>query len=308
MRKPLRVLIAILDRKPGGSRGQSLVELTITLPLFLLMLLGMVEVGWLANNYLTLVDITREAGRYGSIRDPIRNWTPGDELSFNRMDCDTQLGSYNTPGEVFTAYPGPPLPGYTAGNEGPMDYYDGIACTVLANMSPLEFKHTVDDIVISVISYAVVDTGGGVLRASVTGRYPARSNECPDDGRDPFAPPWLPADQRDPLRYDDNIDFQRGYLFRGNHRTDENCLGSEFSIGEIEDLLNQTLVDSSGGAIRGEEIQEIPNNAIVLVEIFWAHEQLLGLPFFTWAGNPIPIYVWTFFPVTAAEPTPTPSN
>ncbi|NDJ86107.1 MAG: pilus assembly protein [Chloroflexi bacterium] len=300
----VKTLIAVLDRTPGQTRGQSLVELTITLPIFMVMLLGLVEIGWLANNYLTLVDVSREAGRYGSVRDPVENWVPGNELTYQRMDCDDEQGSYNKyRGEFEPSYPGPTVAGFSDGVDGPLDFYDGVACAVVTNMLPMEFDDSVDDIAVSVISYAIVDTGGGP-RASVTGRFPARSNECADDGRDPFNPPWL-ATGRDPDRFDAAVDGRRGYVFRGNHEED-GCIGSTFSISEIEDLINRTMLDETGDPITGLEASHLPNNAIVLVEIFWEHEQLLDLPFFTWIGNPIDLHVWSFFPVSSVEPTATP--
>ena len=61
MRGRLRRLLAVLDGTPTGTRGQSLVELTLTLPILLVMLMGLTEIGWYANNYLTLLDVVREA-------------------------------------------------------------------------------------------------------------------------------------------------------------------------------------------------------------------------------------------------------
>ncbi len=172
-------------------------------------------------------------------------------------------------------------------------------------MAPLEFDDEADDIVVSVIAYAVVDNSG-TPEAVVTGRFPSQSNECSDDSRDPFAPPFLPESERDPFRYETSVDDQRGYLFRGNYFTESGCRGSDFTITEIEDTINRTMLDDSGDPITDIEIGNIPNYAIVLVEIHWSHQQLLNLPFFTWIGNPIPMNVWSFFPVSAAEPTATP--
>lgn len=311
LKQTFKKTIAILDGTPTGTRGQSLMELSITFPIFMILLLGLVEIGWLANNYLTIVDVSREAGRYGSIRDPLL-WEPGTERNYERMDCDNDQGYFNKLGDTQT----PPvtnrasvisdLPGYTDGVDGDIAYYDGVACAVIINMAPLEFNDDVDDIVVSVISYVVIEQSG-TRSISIVGRYPAQSNECSDDGRDPFAPPWLPAGERDPIRYDGSTDGQRGYMFRGNHEVQPGCLGSEFDINEIEDLLNRTLVNDSGGSITQEELEGLPNNSIVMVEIFWENEQLLNLPFFTWIGNPLPLHVWSFFPVTASEPTATPA-
>jgi hypothetical protein len=64
-------------------RGQSLVELAITLPLLLLMLLGVFEVGWALRGYLTLVNGNREAARFA---------TRGVYLDFNEKADSKQVG------------------------------------------------------------------------------------------------------------------------------------------------------------------------------------------------------------------------
>ncbi len=95
MKKVFKTILAVLDRTPGSSRGQSLLELSLTMPVFFVMLLGLVEIGWMANNYLILVDVSREAGRYGSVRDPVENWVPGMEKTYHRMDCDDSVVTFN---------------------------------------------------------------------------------------------------------------------------------------------------------------------------------------------------------------------
>ena len=47
--------------------GQSAVELALTLPLLLLLIFGMVEMGWLASTRLMLDNVTREGVRSGII-------------------------------------------------------------------------------------------------------------------------------------------------------------------------------------------------------------------------------------------------
>lgn len=54
------------------SRGQSLVEFTILLPILIMMLSGLIEFGFMLNYYLDLIDAAREAARFASNDDPIR--------------------------------------------------------------------------------------------------------------------------------------------------------------------------------------------------------------------------------------------
>jgi hypothetical protein len=54
-------------------RGQSLVEFAILLPLVLIMLSGLIEFGFLLNEYLDLIDAAREVARFAADEDPIRD-------------------------------------------------------------------------------------------------------------------------------------------------------------------------------------------------------------------------------------------
>lgn len=54
-------------------RGQSLVEFTVLLPLLLIMLSGLIEFGFLLNDYLDLIDATREVARFATDEDPLRD-------------------------------------------------------------------------------------------------------------------------------------------------------------------------------------------------------------------------------------------
>ncbi len=312
MRARLRRIIAVLDGTPTGMRGQSLVELTLTLPILLVMLLGLAEIGWYANNYMTLLDVVREAGRYGATRDPM-TWADGEELKYQRMDCEDPPLVTNfdkRPFENQTTWPGPDLSawGYSIGDERPIGYYDGVACSVIANMAPLEFNDQTDDIAVSVFSYVVLNRGLTSAKVRIVGRYPARANECEGDDQ------WDPFDwncdgmgngiDEDSSRFDATWDNIRGYVFRGNHRMDfpgasQQCLGSEFSTIEVEREL-----DFTGDLDRQRKITEAANYGLVLVEIFWQHHQLFGLPWFSMGplAQGQTIHVWAFFPVSAAEP------
>lgn len=55
----------ILSGKSGDKKGkgQSLVEFALTLPILLMLLSGLVEFGFMLNDYLSIVDASREAAR-----------------------------------------------------------------------------------------------------------------------------------------------------------------------------------------------------------------------------------------------------
>lgn len=56
---------------PGGrQRGQSLVEMALVLPLLLLILLGIVDLGRVFNAYIVITNASREGALYGSFNPP----------------------------------------------------------------------------------------------------------------------------------------------------------------------------------------------------------------------------------------------
>ena len=67
--------------RPRKSRGQSLVEFAISLPVLLLLFSGLVEFGFALNYYLSLLDATRETARYWSNSTPF-NQDGSDNMSF----------------------------------------------------------------------------------------------------------------------------------------------------------------------------------------------------------------------------------
>jgi len=62
------------------SRGQSIVEFMVLLPLLIMMLSGLIEFGFMLNFYLDLIDGAREIARYGANLDPL-------EADDGIMDC-----------------------------------------------------------------------------------------------------------------------------------------------------------------------------------------------------------------------------
>jgi hypothetical protein len=71
----------------NSTKSQSLVEFALILPLLILMVLGIVEVTIFVGSYINLIDLTREAARYASVRDPS---DPSQQGDFN---CSTQLSN-----------------------------------------------------------------------------------------------------------------------------------------------------------------------------------------------------------------------
>jgi len=129
---------------------------------------------------------------------------------------------------------------------------------------------------------------------------------------------------------DDNPEYQRGYSFTGQHRiSDPNlfCYGSEFSVADIERLINmpgfiepdlynspdpiaeplaydawvQSVYDTQ------DERDFFAPQGMTLVEVFWEHDMLLNFGFFTplkeaYGDGDIVIALWSAFPLPSAAP------
>ncbi|MFN8411925.1 MAG: TadE family protein [Anaerolineales bacterium] len=77
----LRNKKSIKRRSKLKTRGQSLVEIAISLPFILILLSGLMEFGFMLNYYLSLLDATRESARFYSNLDPF-NADGTDKISF----------------------------------------------------------------------------------------------------------------------------------------------------------------------------------------------------------------------------------
>lgn len=75
--------------------GQSAVELALTLPLLLLLICGMIEMGWISSTRLVLDNITREGVRAGIIAKSASTNTTDVIERINEMKPDYMTGTLN---------------------------------------------------------------------------------------------------------------------------------------------------------------------------------------------------------------------
>jgi TadE-like protein len=72
MRRVLKKLLEILDGTPAEygirQRGQSVLELALVSPLLVILIAGLAEIGWFANNYLILLEVTRVGARTATVQ------------------------------------------------------------------------------------------------------------------------------------------------------------------------------------------------------------------------------------------------
>ena len=57
----------LLQRLKNNSRGTAFVELAIIIPVLLLLMIGMVEFGWIYSGYITLTGAAREGARVAAV-------------------------------------------------------------------------------------------------------------------------------------------------------------------------------------------------------------------------------------------------
>jgi hypothetical protein len=195
MKVTVQKVTQLLDGQPTMKKGQSLVEMALISPLLILMVLGLVEIGFLANYYMVLLDAVRTGGRAAVNLDPLSfpAWdTANNDGARNqqRMDCDKDTeymvllpGTAGTnahgarqfynvvtnPSDPFSgaasgfkdAPRGGSVPGAYNGGDGAFGFFDEIACQVTLNMQSAIFNDddatSKDDIVVSAISYARID-------------------------------------------------------------------------------------------------------------------------------------------------------
>lgn len=222
MRRFIRKILEILDGTPveyGKRReGQSLIEMAFITPLFLIMIAGLVEVGWYTQNYLNVLEAAKVGARRGPfmlIENSPSRWNEGDDAN-----SPASLAPIPALGFDPTAPDALNHIRYTSRGIGPdgcagipteqFGFYNIIACTVRQALDPLEMRYNgADDIVISAFAIQHVRVGTEINPSSlgstesypnrpqvvVVGRYPIPANECNFAGmntalmpreRDPF--------------------------------------------------------------------------------------------------------------------------
>lgn len=224
MRRLLRKTLAILDGAPvaRGEKyaGQSVVEMVIILPILLILIFGLIEVGWFAQNYLNLLEAAKVGARRGPFLTSENSPLFWDET--NGTGSPRSWAPY-LPGALgITADPNfqndrrwisrglDPISGCGAIPEEEFGFYNIIACTVRESLDPLGIRDNgFDDIVVSAFGVQRVNVGTDInpsanpfnstvvypngTQVVVVGRYPIPANECAFMG----APPSVT--ERDPF-------------------------------------------------------------------------------------------------------------
>jgi hypothetical protein len=142
MRNWLRQHLNTIAHAPTpAQRGQSMLELALVLPILLLLLVGMVEIVVFISRYLDLLDLTREAARFGSQHDPqIPDLVAGNFPAPGNYDCSA-TNSYNFFYDTACVFAPP---------SGSTTCQEGAFCNGMNNYIALDL--TTDDVVITVFT------------------------------------------------------------------------------------------------------------------------------------------------------------
>lgn len=247
-------------------RGQSFLELALVLPVLILMLLGLVEVAFFIGRYLDVLDLTREAARFASVRDPFSTGTKDRSCSTaNAFDFYWDTGCIFSPPETAACR--------AASNP----WCNGLNPYVNIDLAR-------DDVVISVYTMDAAN--------AVTNTWPVPN---PSDPNDPYAGKTVTDFGGYMSHYwalSDN-----DYDTANNANWQKDCQGNVvrsepyYTRARIEAMKLSTAPSSKG---------------FVAVELYHCYEQVLAIPIFTvFVPNPLMIHAYTIMPLPAAAPTPT---
>lgn len=197
MRKISKKIIQILDGTPQAYgkklRGQSMVELMLVTPLLIILLIGLVEIGWFARNYLTLLEVSRVGARRGAVlsgeNGPLvwNEWAslysfPGEEevydpywSTYPPTKFDVGYDPINNPAqnELLPLRANVRNCNILSDPNAYVGFYNLVLCQMLNSLEPLritrepalaeeDFNVGLGDIIISVFAVQMVRTGPGV--------------------------------------------------------------------------------------------------------------------------------------------------
>jgi hypothetical protein len=143
MRKIIIAILRVLDGAPRpvtriGQAGQSLVELALVTPLLAIMIVGIVEIGWYANHFLNMLEVTKSGARSGTVL------TSGElsPLNWNELASVHPVVYRDGFLKATTEVPDE-AQNYRNCDTGVTGFYNFIACGMLDSFVPLVFRGNV---------------------------------------------------------------------------------------------------------------------------------------------------------------------
>jgi hypothetical protein len=257
--------------------GQSFVELALMMPILLLMLAGMVEVVLAFNDYLQILDGASRGARFISDSHPYPDQvetdlniaSPYDDIK----DCDDTLNFFRVAACTTVDGLAPivlvPGTGLRTNTAG-----------TCANPEPAQ-----DDIVISIFGTRVWDDDSNSTTPKIVSVTRFDNNTI--NSSSGTAVGELVADNSS-----SSDGAESGWSYMEDQHSGVGGMCSTVTTAEVQSFLLNTA----------------PNTGIVLIEVFFNHDQVFDMPGFgDVIPNPILLHAYAFFPLVSAEPTTTPS-
>ena len=199
-----------------SKKAQSFVEFALVLPILLIILLGVVELTLFIGSYINLVDLTREAARFASNRDPFALASQGDH------DCSTpnSFNFYYDTACIFSQLTG----------SEPCTTVSPAFCNGFNSTLPL--KSAEDDILISVFTETGVNQNGSQV-ATITDQWPKNSiTGLPE--------PWVWSNN------DPDVTHQNNWLRDCNRLSTPTAADPVFTAAAMQSYLNNTAMPNKG--------------------------------------------------------------
>ncbi len=257
--------------KPFNERGQSLVELTLFVPILLFLLIGLVEVGALVNTYIDSLDASRAAARYVSPLDPsLSRCQPfgsdatGKWISTFTTNCQIDGREYPAKAAEVKSWgmTGPRGIYETCKSTRTINFFYVAGCLALLNLPSgyIEPANGFDDVIVTVVPVKNGNVAPGAVTWSFFGNQPVAT--------------------------------------------------SDSIVVHITDPVNNTFTINPNFVTSLQRYASAPATGMVVVEVYHAHPQMTKLfaSVSRLTGNeailpdPIPVHVHSVFPLPAIEP------
>lgn len=247
-------------------KGQSLVEIAILLPVLLILLSGLIEFGFLFNEYLSLQDAVRNAARFASDSD----YTAAETAdSSGDIPCDGTPGNDVFPQQLCCSRT--------------TDFYRQTSCLVNQELSLLAPEvHTLClQVSGNECLYSVIDPNEGLDGSKNDILLSVFSVE---QGNPPVVRRFPPSTSGN----GGEAGWSYALAYHGYNTRNQS---SSLSSTEIVNRLNSTAPST------GFLLVELFYNYNQKLKLPWIT---------AFVGDPVLLHVYTIMPLVSAEPTPTP--
>ncbi len=255
------------------TRAQSFIEFALVIPILLLILLGVVELTLFLGTYINLLDLTREAARFASSRDPFAASMRGDfncsTSSTNRPPDPNADNFFYDTACIFSQLQNTPT------------CTDPAFCNGFNSTIPI--KSAEDDILISVFT----ETGTSQVTNEDGISTPYNGVITPNEFNNASNQiPWVWSDHDADTAH--NANWRRDC----NRLSDPAPANPAFTNEVIQNYLKTNAMANKG---------------FVVVEVVYCYHQVLNVPILAqFLPNPMRIHAYTIMPLPAAQPTRTP--